>query len=164
MSNKVQQEEQRLKIGQAAFIGFEFFVIHISDFEKKQKLQLFSMATAAVQQPSSAHTHNPQVLQSSSNPSKSGPQDVNTVLHYLKPNADGSPPKPTIADRPETIPPLEAHPVTIHDVRGNEDAYTLDKNGFQFYKHTSKEKEFPSDEYVVSSGYFPEMEEFIKDT
>jgi len=122
------------------------------------------MATAAVQQPLSAPTHDPQTLEFSSVPSKNAPHDVKTVLHYLKPNADGSPPKPTIADRPETIPPLEAHPVTIHDVRGNEDAYTLDKNGFQFYKHTSKEKEFPSDEYVVSSGYFGEMEEFLKDT
>ena len=121
------------------------------------------MATAAVQHPQSTPAFSPQILNpTSSATSTSKPQDVDTVLHYHKPNADGSPPHPTYVDRPETYDrPFEVHPVTVRDVRGKENEYTLDKNGFQFYKHTSEEKDFKDDE-EIKALYYPETENLLK--
>jgi len=47
-------------------------------------------------------------------------------------------------------------------VRDNEDAYTLDGNGFQIYKHESQEKEFVDDE-KLKREYYPETEQLLKD-
>ncbi|PVH96920.1 hypothetical protein DM02DRAFT_598370 [Periconia macrospinosa] len=78
------------------------------------------------------------------------------------PNADGSPPHPTYTDRPETYNrESNQHNVTVHDVRGREDQFTLDKNGFQFYKHESSEKDF-LDEEKIKEGYYRETEELLK--
>jgi hypothetical protein len=122
------------------------------------------MATAAVQQPQSTTSFSHQILSSTTSATPiSKPQDVDTVLHYYKPNADGSPPRPTYVDRPETYErPSEAHPVTVRDVRGKEQDYTLDGNGFQFYKHTSAEKDFNDDEHI-KNVYYPETEQLLKD-
>ncbi|CAO2654540.1 Nn.00g112730.m01.CDS01 [Neocucurbitaria sp. VM-36] len=121
------------------------------------------MATAAVVPPSSTPTHSPQTLQSTTSSTKSGPQHVQTVLHYYKPNADGSPPHPTYTDRPETYNrPSEVHPVSVRDVRGNENKYTLDGNGFQFYRNTAQEKDFLDDD-KIKSGYYAETEQLLKD-
>ncbi|KAI1508873.1 GAG-pre-integrase domain containing protein [Pyrenophora tritici-repentis] len=91
------------------------------------------------------------------------PQDVEAVLRYHKPNEDGSPPAPTYDDRPETYyRPTEPHTITVHDVRGQEDQFTLDVNGFQFHKHTSQEKDFV-DEEMIKSRYYPETEQLLKD-
>lgn len=66
-------------------------------------------------------------------------------------------------DKPETYHrEPESHNVTIHDVRGKEDQYTLDKNGFQFHKHVSKEKDFLDDEHI-KAVYYPETEQLLKD-
>lgn len=121
------------------------------------------MATAAVISPSSAAAHGPQTTQSLATPNKSGPQDVNTVLHYYKAPEDGSPPHATYVDRPETYNrPTELHPATVRDVRGRESDYTLDGNGFQIYKHTANEKDF-LDEDQIKSGYYAETEQLLKD-
>lgn len=121
------------------------------------------MATAAVSSPTPAPTHTPQTLQSSTPHNISGPQDVQTVLHYHKPNEDGSPPHPTYIDRPETYDrPYEKHSVTVHDVRGHENEYSLDENGFQFYKQTSVEKDFLDDEQI-KDRYYKETEQLLKD-
>jgi hypothetical protein len=121
------------------------------------------MATAAVIAPSSAPTHTPQTTQSTLSTSKNGPQDVNTILHYHKPNEDGSPPHPTYVDRPETYSrPTEVHPVTVRDIRGREKDYTLDGNGFQIHTQSANEKEFLDDEQV-KSGYYAETEKLLKD-
>jgi hypothetical protein len=121
------------------------------------------MATAAVISPSSAPQHSLQGVQSSATTNRSGPQDVDTVLHYFKPNADGSPPHPTFVDRPETYErPSEVHPVTVRDVRGREKDFTLDGNGFQLHRNTASEKEFIDDE-KIKSGYYAETEQLLKD-
>jgi hypothetical protein len=121
------------------------------------------MATAAVLQTSSAPTHTPQTVQSTTTVNLNGPHDVHTVLHYHKPNEDGSPPHPTYVDRPETYDrPFEIHPVTVHDVRGHEKDYTLDGNGFQFHRHSANEKDFLDDE-KIKSGYYAETEQLLKD-
>lgn len=121
------------------------------------------MATAAVQQPQSTPSFSHQILNTSKPTPSSKAQDVETVLHYYKPNADGSPPHPTYVDRPETYErPFEVHPTTVRDVAGREDQYTLDGNGFQFYKHTSAEKDFLDDE-KIKAGYYAETEQLLKD-
>jgi hypothetical protein len=120
------------------------------------------MATAAVINPSSTPTHTPQTTQSST-ATKTGPQDVNTMLHYYKPNEDGSPPHPTYVDRPETYGrPFAVHPVTVRDVRGRENEYTLDGSGFQIHRQSANEKEFVDDE-KIKSGYYAETEQLLKD-
>ncbi|KAF2645884.1 hypothetical protein P280DRAFT_442836 [Massarina eburnea CBS 473.64] len=70
---------------------------------------------------------------------------------------------PTYTDRPETYNRAsEEHPATVRDVRGQEDKYTLDGNGFQFYKHTSEEKAFIDDD-EIKRVYYPETEQLLKD-
>ena len=121
------------------------------------------MATVAVIQPSSTPTHTSQTVQSTTTANKSGPHDVHTVLHYHKPNEDGSPPHPTYVDRIETYErPFEVHPVTVHDVRGRERDYTLDGKGFQLHRHSANEKDFLDDE-KIKSGYYAETEQLLKD-
>ncbi|KAF2682293.1 hypothetical protein K458DRAFT_444352 [Lentithecium fluviatile CBS 122367] len=58
--------------------------------------------------------------------------------------------------------PFEVHAATVRDVRGKESEYTLDGNGFQFYKHTSEEKEFVDDE-KIREVYYPETEALLKE-
>lgn len=91
------------------------------------------------------------------------PHDVKTTLNYYKDPEDGSPPHPTYVDRPETYNrPTESHPVTVHDVTGSEDKYSLDESGFQFHHHTSVEKDFVDNDQIRSS-YYPETEQLLKD-
>lgn len=121
------------------------------------------MATAAVQLPQSTPTFSPQLLNESSTLSTTKAHDVQTTLNYYKPNADGSPPHPTYVDRPETYErPIEPHDVTVHDVTGRENEFTLDGNGFQFHRHTSVEKDFLDDEQIKAQ-YYPETEQLLKD-
>jgi hypothetical protein len=121
------------------------------------------MATAAVVPPSSTPVYTHQTLQSTPSFRNTGPQDVDTVLNYYKPNEDGSPPHPTYVDRPETYErPVEVHPTTVRDVRGRESEFTLDGNGFQFYRNTANEKDFLDDE-KIKSGYYAEVEKLLKD-
>ncbi|KAL4869860.1 hypothetical protein BDV12DRAFT_208184 [Aspergillus spectabilis] len=58
--------------------------------------------------------------------------------------------------------PIETIPVTIHDVSGRELDYTLDGNGFQYYYHSSAEKDFLDDEQI-KRVYYPETEQLLKD-
>jgi hypothetical protein len=122
------------------------------------------MATAAVQQPSSVPTYSHQIINSTATASPTPkPHDVETILNYHKPNEDGSPPHPTYVDRPETYErPVEPHKVTVRDVTGKEHEYTLDGNGFQFYRHTSAEKDFVDDE-KIKAEYYPETVQLLKD-
>jgi hypothetical protein len=118
------------------------------------------MATADVLSPSPAPLS---TFHSSTTSKNNNPQDVNTVLNYFKPNEDGSPPHPTYIDRPETYErPFEAHPATVRDVRGREQDYTLDKQGFQVHRNSANEKDFLDDE-KIKSGYYAETEQLLKD-
>lgn len=128
------------------------------------------MAAAAVQQiPNSiglgsAGQDKPQTqLGSTSRPTSLKPHDVNTILNYHKENEDGSPPHPTYVDRPETYDrPFESHSVTVRDVSGHQDDYSLDGNGFQFHRHVANEKDFLDDEQI-KQGYYKETEQLLKD-
>lgn len=121
------------------------------------------MATAAVSSPTPTPTYTPQADQSAKEFRTNAAQDVQTILNYHKPNDDGSPPHPTYVDRPETYDrPVDPHSATVRDVRGREKEFSLDTNGFQFYRHTSAEKAFVNDEQIKDL-YYKETEQLLKD-
>lgn len=89
--------------------------------------------------------------------------DIDTTLNFFKPTEDGSAPAPAYMDNPVTFErPPEIHKVTVRDVSGDEDRYSLDSHGFQFVQHTSEEKDF-LDEDRVKDRYYKEVDTLIKD-
>ncbi|TVY22580.1 Gibberellin cluster GA4 desaturase [Lachnellula hyalina] len=125
------------------------------------------MAAAVTQRPldvlSAPHLH-PNPALEVNNPSKSlyTPRHVTATFNYFKPNEDGSPPAPAYVGRPETYErPSDPHTVTVHDIRGSEDEYSLDKTGFGIFKHESTEKDF-TDEEKIKDVYYKEVEGILK--
>lgn len=87
---------------------------------------------------------------------------VKTNLNFFKPNEDGSPPAPAYMANPKSFErPQESHTVTVRDVSGDEDKYTLDSHGFQFVNHVSEEKDFV-DEEQVNNVYYEEIDQLLK--
>ncbi|KAK1656705.1 amino acid permease-domain-containing protein [Colletotrichum godetiae] len=58
--------------------------------------------------------------------------------------------------------PFQAHSVIISDLTGDEERFSLDRNGFQIYRSQSTEKQFQDDDQIKSS-YYAEVEELLKD-
>ena len=55
----------------------------------------------------------------------------------------------------------ETVPTTVNDARGNEKAFSLDENGFEF--HTFKTKnDFPNDKEEFKARQYPEVVDFLK--
>ena len=89
-------------------------------------------------------------------------RDVVTDFNYYKDPGDGSLPAPSYVGKPETYErPVETRTMVVHDIRGEEDKYTLDKTGFQIYRHVSQETAF-KDDAEIKSVYYPEIEEILK--
>jgi len=92
------------------------------------------------------------------------PRDVPTTLNYYTPK-DGEVPYYYVSDPPEGVPRTnstnQAYDAVIHDVRGKEDTVGLDKTGFQYIHHVSKEKLF-KDEEAIKTTYYKEVEELLK--
>jgi hypothetical protein len=92
------------------------------------------------------------------------PRDVDATIRYFKEKEDGTLPDPIYIDRgPRKAPPSEGSPrmMKIHDIRGTEDEYSLDKEGFQILKHSSAEKDFVDDDQV-RKVYHAETEDLLK--
>lgn len=88
--------------------------------------------------------------------------DVLTTFNYFKDSGDGSLPHPTYVGKPETFEqPIEVKQKLVHDIRGEEDEYSLDTTGFQVIKHASKEKDFQDDDQIKEK-YYPEVEQILK--
>ena len=124
-----------------------------------------NMASAEIQQAlGHSTTFEPlQAVETKVASSSSKAHNVSTKLNYYKDPGDGSAPEPAYVGRPETYDrPTEPFDVVVQDIRGQEDQYTLDKNGFQIYRHTSVEKDFASDEQI-KAVYYPETEQLLKD-
>ena len=53
----------------------------------------------------------------------------------------------------------------VRDVTGEEDAYTLDRNAFQFHRHASALRELDEfrDDAKVKAAYYPECAQLLKD-
>ena len=52
-------------------------------------------------------------------------------------------------------------PVEVTDIRGHEKEFQLDKHGFEYLHHESKEKEFADDESTKETLY-PEVVQLLK--
>jgi len=88
---------------------------------------------------------------------------VQTTLNYCKDPEDGSGPIPNYVGRPtQSQNQIDAVPVTVTDISGSEDEYTLDGNGFQIFQRASKERDFV-DEEKIKTEYYPEIEKLLKD-
>ncbi|KAM3565132.1 hypothetical protein MY1884_000382 [Beauveria asiatica] len=93
--------------------------------------------------------------------------DVSANLHYYHPPADGSVPYNNI----DPAPPLPdrnysdvVQPTTIHDIRGRESDFTLDRDAFQVIQDVppSAELSFTSDD-SIAAHYYPEVERLLLD-
>ncbi|KAJ0164712.1 hypothetical protein CTA2_380 [Colletotrichum tanaceti] len=89
---------------------------------------------------------------------------VVTTINYYDDPGDGSPPTPIIVGGQKVTNERKMTPqiMTVTDVAGDEDKFTLDTHGFQYIRHTSAEKDF-ADEEQVKAVYYPEMEKVYKD-
>ncbi|KAL8735809.1 MAG: hypothetical protein Q9166_000673 [cf. Caloplaca sp. 2 TL-2023] len=93
------------------------------------------------------------------------PRDFQTTLQYVKVSEDGKALGPSTwgktdyeEDREQLV------PVTIHDARGRQRDFNLDKNGFQLVKHvTAFKKEDYTSEENIKNAYYPEVEQMVKD-
>ena len=92
--------------------------------------------------------------------------DVPTTLNYYAPLENNTeapfnyvyePPAGTLRSNVG----LDTHPVVVHDARGRESEFNIDKNGFQFVKYPSVEKEFDNDARI-EDVYYKEVEELLK--
>ena len=61
--------------------------------------------------------------------------------------------------------PTTPHRVVVRDATGEEDAYTLDRNAFQFHRHASALRELDEfrDDAKVKAAYYPECAQLLKD-
>ncbi|KAI0746840.1 hypothetical protein C8Q80DRAFT_1105202 [Daedaleopsis nitida] len=91
---------------------------------------------------------------------------VTATLNYFTPPEDGSAPYIYINADPSTgrrqrnwevVP----HEVEIENIRGREDAVSLDTTGFQYFRHPAQHKTFENNE-VVEKEYYPESIELVK--
>ncbi|TBU47603.1 hypothetical protein BD309DRAFT_458686 [Dichomitus squalens] len=92
------------------------------------------------------------------------PRDVPTTLNFYKPLTDEPPHSYAYAveDKPQTNIGSDPHPAVVHDARGREAEFSLDKNGFQWVHWPSVEKDFVDDE-VIKEKYYPEVERLLKE-
>ncbi|TBU34143.1 hypothetical protein BD311DRAFT_802527 [Dichomitus squalens] len=92
------------------------------------------------------------------------PRDVPTTLNYYKPLTDEPPHSYAYAveGKPQTNVGKEPHPAVVHDARGREAEFALDKNGFQWVHWPSVEKDFVDDE-IIKEKYYPEVERLLKE-
>ncbi|KAI3337666.1 hypothetical protein F4824DRAFT_488995 [Ustulina deusta] len=93
-------------------------------------------------------------------------RDVSTFINYYRDPGDGSPPMPVrISDKTvKNERPTIAKPMVIRDVTGEEDKYTLDRNGFHFCRWATllRGDDFHDSE-LVQAKYYPEAEQLLKD-
>ena len=98
----------------------------------------------------------------SSAAAKTKSPDLIAAFNYYKDPGDGSLPAPSYVGKPETYEkPVETIELPVHNIRGEEEKYTLDSHGFQIVRHESGEKEFV-DEEAIKEGYYKEVEDILK--
>jgi len=94
--------------------------------------------------------------------------DAEVTLKYFQPPEDGSAPYNFVETQPEGQPQrnygsIEAQ-VWVHDIRGQESEYNLDKDAFAVVSNLpeSAEKDFVDDD-SIKRNYYPEVEKLILD-
>ncbi|OLN81034.1 Uncharacterized protein in dcmA 3'region 1 [Colletotrichum chlorophyti] len=93
-----------------------------------------------------------------------GRRTVVTNINYYDDPGDGSPPTPIIVGGQKVTNERKMTPrtVSVTDVAGDEDNFTLDTHGFQYVRHASAETEFV-DEDKIKANYYPEMQRLYKE-
>ncbi|CAI0655538.1 unnamed protein product, partial [Colletotrichum noveboracense] len=92
------------------------------------------------------------------------PRNIVTSINYYDDPGDGSSPPPVVVggqkvtNERKMIP----HTMTVTDVTGDEDTFTLDSHGFQYLRHASVETDF-TDEERIKNVYYPEAEKLYKE-
>ncbi|KAL6915493.1 hypothetical protein ACHAPO_008246 [Fusarium lateritium] len=90
------------------------------------------------------------------------PRHVETTINYYKDPGDGSlHPDVTARKRSTFNQPSVDLKTTIHDITGEEDKYTLDKNCFQFCRHKTRLEQF-QDEDLIKSVYYEEVKQLLQ--
>lgn len=97
-------------------------------------------------------------------PTLASPRDVSTTMNFYGPLGDDEPYQ-YVFTPPDGVAHnnlgSESRSVVVHDVRGREGEYSLDKNGFQFVHWPSTEKAFMDPE-LIKTKYYAEVEELLK--
>ena len=93
---------------------------------------------------------------------------VTTTLNFYAPPADGSKPHNYVESPPAGHPQRNfgdtETPVTVNDVRGREDSFTLDTNAFAALKNVGLSSEIDfTDDSSIKSKYYPEVEKLLLD-
>lgn len=93
--------------------------------------------------------------------------DVTATLNFFKAPEDNSKPFNRVdpyPDQDQRNYSAESHQHTIHDIRGRESEYTLDRDAFQVLLNVpdSVETEFV-DEESIQQNYYPEVEKLLLD-
>ena len=93
-----------------------------------------------------------------------GPRDLATTMNIDVPIGDDEPYQ-YVFTPPHGVAHnnlgSESRSIVVHDVRGREGEYSLDKNGFQFVHWPSAEKAFMDPE-LIKTKYYAEVEELLK--
>ena len=126
-------------------------------------------STISQQQPTGLHAPYPVKLVAVDNGNSSRqngevPHDVYADFYYYLDPGDGTLPEPLNVTKPSSYleKPKDIRTMLVHDLRGQEDHFSLDKNGFQIHRHISKEKDFLETE-PIEKRYLPEVEQLVKD-
>jgi len=94
--------------------------------------------------------------------------DANVIVNYFRPPEDGSVPFNYVEDPPEGQPKRNFGDfdvqIRVHDIRGKESEYNLDKDAFLLVSGVpqSAEKDFVDDD-SIKKNYYPEVEKLILD-
>ena len=86
---------------------------------------------------------------------------VNTTLRYHLEPEEGGVSSYVTGSAASYRRKLEERPVQIHDMRGREGDFDLDKHGFQFHRHKTNLESFSNDEKIKQAVY-PEIEDLLK--
>jgi len=92
--------------------------------------------------------------------------DVTALLNYFKPPEDGSVPFNYVEEPPKGEPQRNFGDfdteVRLHDIRGRESEYNLDKDAFTVIQNVpeSAEKSFTDDDSIMKN-YYPELEKLL---
>jgi hypothetical protein len=97
------------------------------------------------------------------------PRDVKAQLHYLSPGLEFTKNRPpvqvvsreaTARDPRTTVRLAQGPPETIHDVRGREHEFSLDRNGFMYVRNRCNFENWESREGIWT-GYIEELKELV---
>ena len=72
-------------------------------------------------------------------------------------------PEPLNVTKPSSFlnEPKDTRRMFVQDIRGKENNFSLDQNGFEIVYHLTEEKDFLDDDQIKAS-YYPEIEALVK--